>query len=86
MKRWEIRAIQWLTRRLRDRGAFRLRFGHSLALVEPDPELYMEVMYGAEEVVVFTMTFTPQVWPKILATMSELHDRLEREYEDVTHD
>lgn len=80
---WEIRAIKWLLARLRQRGSFRLRLGHSLVLEEPEPELYMEIVYGKEEVVVFDMTFTPEIWPRIRDTMQELQWKLEQEYEEV---
>ena len=84
--RWEIRAIKWLTRRLRDQGDFKLRLGHSLVLEQPEPELYMEIIYGDEEVVVFNMGFSPETWPKIRNTMFELQLQLEAEYEEVKDD
>lgn len=84
--RWEIRAIKWLAHRLRDQGQFKLRLGHSLVLEQPEPELYMEVVYGGDEIVVLDMTFNPQVWPRIVDTMKELHWKLEREYEEVKGD
>ena len=83
---WEVRAIRWLANRLRDQGDFKLRLGHSLVLERPEPELYIEVVYGDEEVTVFDMTFNPEVWPRIRNTMGELQWQLEKEYEQVGDD
>ena len=84
--RLEIRAITWLIQRLRQSGDFKLRLGHSLVLENPEPELYMEIVYGADEVVVFDMSFNPETWPKIRDTMGELQWQLEQEYEEVKRD
>jgi hypothetical protein len=81
--RLEIRAIRWLIRRLRESGDFKLRLGHSLVLESADPQLYMEIVYGDEETVVFDMCFSPEIWPKIRSTMSELEWKIEKEYEEV---
>jgi hypothetical protein len=81
--RLEIRAIRWLIRRLRESGDFKLRLGHSLVLESADPQLYMEIVYGDEETVVFDMCFSPEIWPKIRNTMSELEWKIEKEYEEV---
>lgn len=83
---WEIRAIQWLVRRLRERGVFKLRFGHSLVLEQPEPEMYMEVVYGDDETVVFDMGFPPQMWPQMRRTMEIMEERIEQEYEEVRGD
>ena len=83
---WEVRAIKWLLRRLREQGDFKLRLGHSLVLEQPKPEFYMEVIYGDEEVVVFDMTFGKNTWPKIRNTMADLEVQVEREYEEVSRD
>lgn len=84
--RLEIRAIGWLVRRLRESGDFKLRLGHSLALQSTDPELYIEIVYGEEETVIFDMCFSPEVWPKIRDTMGELQWKLDKEYEEVKQD
>ena len=84
--RLEIRAIRWLIQRLRQSGDFKLRLGHSLVLENPEPELYMEIVYGADEVAVFDMSFAPETWPKIRDTMGELQWQLEQEYEEVRRD
>ena len=80
---WRVRAIRWLIRSLREEGAFRFRVGHSLVLQNPEPELYMEILFGEQEEVVFEMTYERERWQAIRAGMREVEWRLEREYQPV---
>lgn len=84
--RWEIRAIDWLARRLRDDGGLKLRLGHSLALLSQAPELYLQVVHGKDEVVVFDMCFEPAQWYLITQGMARIQYKLEQEYEEVNND
>lgn len=83
---WKIRAIKWLVDRLRDEGEFGLRIGHSLVLNNPDPELYLEIVHGEDEVQLFDLTFEADTWSKIRNTMQDVAWRLEKEYEPVEGD
>lgn len=83
---WEVRAIKWLTQRLREHDDFKLRFGHSLVLEQPEPEMYMEIVYGPDEIIVFDMAFDPSVSPRMRSTMLEMEARIAEEYEEVKQD
>lgn len=79
---WKIRAIKWLLRQLDD-DELRLRLGHSLVLANPEPELYLQIVYGEQEDEVFDLTFDPEAWVRIHHTMQEMAWRVEREYRPI---
>lgn len=83
---WEVRAIKWLIERLREQDDFKLRFGHSLVLQQVDPEMYMEIVYGPDEIIVFDMAFDPSTSPRMRSTMLEMEARIAEEYEEVRRD
>lgn len=79
---WKIGAITWLLRQLDD-DELRLRFGHSMVLANPEPELYLQIVYGEQEDEVFDLTFDPESWVKIQDTMQEMAWRVEKQYRPV---
>ena len=83
---WKIRALKWLIDQLREEGAFALRTGHSLVLNNPEPELYLEIVHGPDEVQVFDLIFDADTWEQIRSSMGETAWRLEKEYEPVKED
>jgi hypothetical protein len=81
---WKIRAIKWLIQRLRRQDDdFRLRLGHSLILANPEAELYLEILHGEQEEVLFFLSFEQETWARIRGSMQEMEWRLEREYQPL---